>query len=218
MKRYRRKRRKLRCRRVAALLACALLCAGAWALFEAAVAPLLRVYAGNEAVRAATAAVEEAVEEALEESAAEEETLVQMERGSAGEVLAVTADMASANRLKVAVTQAVQEKLGNRHVETGIPLGTLLGGSLLHGRGPEVPLLVTLAGNVETDLEGSLESAGINQARHVLTLRVRAEVNAFLPGAHTQVEVETGVPVAETVLMGPVPETYARLALEDRSS
>ena len=85
--------------------------------------------------------------------------------------LAVTTDMTQMNQLKSSILQRVQEQLGE-HLDTGVPLGTLLGSELLHGRGPNIPVRLTLSGNVTADFESTFESAGINQTKHRICLHI----------------------------------------------
>ena len=92
------------------------------------------------------------------------------------------------------------------------PIGTLTGSELLHGRGPEVPLRVTLAGNAAADFESQFESAGINQTKHRITLKIHLQLYTFIPGINRTVDVDTDIPVAETVIVGEVPDIIANLS------
>ena len=51
----------------------------------------------------------------------------------------------------------------------------------------------------------------INQTLHRVLLRVTVEVTALLPGAVRTFAVPTDVCVAETVIVGKVPEAYTRI-------
>ncbi len=65
---------------------------------------------------------------------------------------------------------------------------------------------MTLAGNVKADFKSTFESAGVNQTRHQIFLNVGASVYSFLPGVNATTDVNTDVLVAETVIVGEVPE------------
>ena len=130
---------------------------------------------------------------------------------SPGQILAVTTDMNQMNQLKASILQRVQEQLGE-HLDTGVPLGTLLGSELLHGRGPNIPVRLSLSGNVTADFESTFESAGINQTKHRICLRVHASIYSFLPPAYNgTTEITTDIPVAETVIIGEVPQLMANI-------
>ena len=87
-----------------------------------------------------------------------------------------------------------------------IPIGTLIGGNLFHGLGPALSLKVTLAGNVQADFKSTFESAGVNQTRHRIYLSVGTSVYSFLPGINSTTDISTDVLVAETVIVGEVPQ------------
>lgn len=163
----------------------------------------------NQARVTFVSAVNEAVTQEIIEDQISYTDLVNIERNDAGQILAITTDMAQMNTLKASMLQSVQAHLTDGHMDTGIALGTLLGSELLHGRGPKVPVRLTLVGNVIADFESTFESAGINQTKHRIVLNIHTSVYSFLPGFDTTTEVETSIPVAETVIVGEVPQLMA---------
>ena len=54
-------------------------------------------------------------------------------------------------------------------------------------------------------------SAGINQTLHQIMLDVEVEITLLIPGGKTETRVDAAVCVAETLLMGQVPDTYLGL-------
>ena len=171
--------------------------------------PVVGSIVTNQAKVASVEAVNDAVMQELTADQIAYADLVHIERADSGQILAVTTDMAQMNQLKAAVLQRVQGELGE-HMDTGVPLGTLLGSELLHGRGPVVPVRLTLSGNVTADFDSTFESAGINQTKHRITLRVHTSIYSFLPPAFNgTTEIETDVAVAETVIIGEVPQMMA---------
>lgn len=120
--------------------------------------------------------------------------------------------MIKMNELKAVIIQDVQSKLGgDSHKDVGVPIGTLLGSDFLHGRGPDIPLRLTLSGNINADFKSSFESAGINQTKHQIYLNIHTSVYSFIPGFATTTEVDTNFPVAETIIVGEVPQVVANL-------
>ena len=108
--------------------------------------------------------------------------------------------------LRAFVLEHVQQELGERaSVDLGVPLGSLLGGPFLNGRGPDLPVRVTFSGIVTAEFESSFTAAGYNQTRHTVSLRVTADAYTYLLGAESQLQAETVIPVSETILVGEVP-------------
>ena len=73
-------------------------------------------------------------------------------------------------------------------------LGALTAAAVLHMR----PIVV----------DHQFSSAGINQTRHRILLDVDVHVSILLPGLTTYTKVSNEISVAETVIVGGVPDTY----------
>ena len=89
-----------------------------------------------------------------------------------------------------------------------IPIGTLTGSSLLAGRGPTVKVKMQSVGSTTASFRNTFSSAGINQTRHQILLDVTVSVSILLPGFRTSTKVSNEISVAETVIVGSVPENY----------
>lgn len=138
--------------------------------------------------------------------------LIKVEHGENGKVLAITTDTCKVNTLKSAVAIAVQRKLSEKkYNRIKIPIGTLTETELLNGKGPNVTLNIYLSGSVATELNSTFESAGINQTKHQLMLVFRANFYAVLPGYPNHTTSDTNVIVAETIIVGDVPNFFANV-------
>lgn len=89
-----------------------------------------------------------------------------------------------------------------------IPTGTLLNGDLLTGRGPRIPVKISLSGAAATQMSSYFESAGINQTSHRLVMDITVTLYAAIPGNDATTTLETSFIIAETVLVGKVPDTF----------
>lgn len=137
--------------------------------------------------------------------------LVRLEKNADGTVSNVELDSVEMNRMKARLTEAVSNRLMSlENQDVAIPLGTLLGWQLLAGRGPEVHLQIVPASFVESNVVDTLETAGINQTQHRVCIRFTVEMSAILPGYSTSVDVTDEVCVAQTLIVGQVPEFYAQ--------
>ena len=75
--------------------------------------------------------------------------------------------MKKINTLKSSVTIAIQKKISCMpKKDLSIPIGTLTGTEILNGKGPDVPMKISLSGSVLTNFRSVFESAGINQTKH----------------------------------------------------
>ena len=91
-------------------------------------------------------------------------------------------------------------------------MGSLTGIALLAGRGPESACAdFVRQGAPETAFENRFTDAGINQTKHQVVLHVSVLVSILMPGYTTSTAVDSSLAVAETVIVGAVPETYTDL-------
>ncbi|MDF2632709.1 MAG: yunB [Caproiciproducens sp.] len=174
--------------------------------------PIIKSITTNQARIKSVDTINSVITDELNKNAISYNDLVSVERDNSGKVLAITTQIVKMNELKASIITNVQKKLGESgHTDVGVPLGTLLGNDFLHGYGPNVPLRLTLSGNVNADFKSSFESAGINQTRHQIYLNIHTSVYSFIPGFDTTTEVETNVPIAETIIVGEVPQMVANI-------
>jgi sporulation protein YunB len=179
--------------------------------------PLVRALSVNQAKTISNKVINQVVLEEMTQEQVTYKDLVNIERGSDGKILAIGANSIRMNELKAAVSLHSQERIGEIMDETlQIPIGTLIDSEFTRGRGPKLPLHLSLSGNVQTEFTSKFESAGINQTRHQIYLTVHTSIFAIIPGYYnSSTEVETSVIVAETVIVGEVPEVYAGLTADN---
>lgn len=181
-------------------------------LFDRQLRPVIESITANEAKAKSISTINTAVMNELGKDSVTYDDLISVERGSDGNVLSITTNVVKMNELKAKIIDSVMKDLEMDTYSTiGVPLGTLIGGDILHGRGPNVPLKVTLSGNVTADFNSTFESAGINQTKHQIYLDVHTSVYSFLPGFDATTDVNTNILVAETVIVGAVPQVVADL-------
>ena len=175
-----------------------------------AVRPVIITMAQYQARVSSILAINEAVLQELEEEKISYEDLVTITRDEEGKVTSLETDAAAINRVKAQLTDAVSVHLAALELEeVEVPLGTLLGWQIFAGRGPAIRFQVVPASFVESNITSTLESAGINQTHHKILMEFTVEMSAIIPGYTTSVEVSTQVSIADTLIIGAVPEFYA---------
>jgi len=138
--------------------------------------------------------------------------LIRIVRDGEGGIASIESDMANINLLKAKATQLINDGLLTiAESEVYIPLGTVLGIDALYGRGPAIPVKLSPMGFANVNLVSDFSSAGINQTLHRIILTVSAEVSAVIPGYTTSVPVQTEFIIAETVIVGKIPESYTHI-------
>lgn len=175
--------------------------------------PLLESLATTRVSNAVTRIVTEAVDEAVQSGDIRYETLTTLEKDSEGRITALHSNMAAFNRLQADILDVVLARIDQVSArELSIPVGTLTGSALLAGRGPRVSVRMESVGSSTAWFENQFISAGINQTRHNIVLHIDVDVSILLPGFTAVTRVSNSFTVAETVIVGSVPDTYTYFA------
>lgn len=171
--------------------------------------PLLESLAVTRVSNTVNRIVSEAVIEAIDSGEIQYDKLVTFEKDSEGRVTAVHSNMASFNRLQAAILDIILTRVDQVSArELSIPIGTLTGSALLAGRGPRISVRMESVGSSSAWFENQFSDAGINQTQHEIVLNVDVAVSILLPGITTAARVSNAVTVAETIIVGSVPDTY----------
>lgn len=134
-----------------------------------------------------------------------ESSFVSVAREAGGQVSAVSADTGALNRLRAGVLSRLAKDL-NGKAAAYVPIGSLTDVGVLNGRGPKVPVKLKLEGSADISFQTEFVSAGVNQSCHRITMTVRAQAYSQSKRFAAQVEEETVTVLAETVVVGQVPQ------------
>lgn len=171
--------------------------------------PLLTSLATTRVSNAITQVVSQAVDEAIASGELDYENLVNFEKDNDGKITAVRSNMAAFNLLQSHILQTVLERINQVSVrDLSIPIGSLTGSALLSGRGPRITVRMESVGSSEANFRNAFTSAGINQTKHQIILTIDVYVSILLPGFTTATKVSNSFIVAETVIVGSVPDSY----------
>jgi sporulation protein YunB len=135
--------------------------------------------------------------------------LVDISYGQDGSIAMIQANTVKINELGNQAALLAQEKLASVGAQAlDIPLGTLIGGQLLSGKGPIIHVKMLPVGSVSSEYKTEFESAGINQTRQKIFVVLNANVRIVTPTGSNTVEVSSEMPVSETIVVGNVPNTF----------
>lgn len=194
-------------------LAVALIVAGSViALLEAKLRPVVAEIASAQAQNTITAVIETAVTADLAALQVSYADFVTIQRDEGGAITALTTDMARMNLLRAELTAAILEALEGVDVsEIRVPLGSLFDLEPLWAKGPAISARSMTVGTVRAEFDSRFTSAGVNQTLHRVWLEVTVPMRLLLPGGTVEADVNTRLCVAETVIVGQVPDTYLQL-------
>lgn len=135
--------------------------------------------------------------------------IVYFEKDTAGRITALKTNIGEVNKLKTDTLNIINDQiLTNEHSQMGIPLGSLFLPEFLSGKGPQIPVKILSIRNSDATFESSFSQAGINQTMHQLRLCILIDVAVLVLGETVSFTVSSDVVIAETVIVGAVPDTF----------
>ena len=135
--------------------------------------------------------------------------IVYFEKDLDGRITALKTNMSEVNRLKTDILNIINDEiLALDHSDIGIPLGSLFFPEILSGKGPAIPVNILSIRNSDANFVSHFSQAGINQTLHKLTMEVSIDVAVLVLGQTSSFTMSSEVVVAETVIVGDVPQTF----------
>ena len=138
--------------------------------------------------------------------------LVTIQRDQNGAITALTTNMGEVNQLRSQLVGTVAEELEQFTVsEVSIPIGSLFHSEFLWAHGPAIRVKAMWVGNISAEFKSQFSSAGVNQTLHRIWLVITAPMTLLLPGGAVEVPVDSQLCMAETIIVGRVPESYIQM-------
>ena len=135
--------------------------------------------------------------------------IVYFEKDLNGRITALKTNIGQVNALKTETLNIINEEiLDTDESLLGIPIGSLFLPEFLAGRGPRIPVRILSVRNSDATFESNFSHAGINQTMHQLNMHVLVDVAVLVLGRTHSFTVASQVVVAETIIVGDVPDTF----------
>lgn len=162
-------------------------------------------YAENVASNTLNAIIDEAMKEGSYR-------FVDVVKDSGEKVVAVTLNSVETNLFMTKISIGLKERIADMdEIEARIPLGNFLPYPFLAGLGPKIPVKFLILANTAVNVNENFVSKGINQSLYTLSLHVVTDVGIYIPAMHSSVRVESDVPIAQTLIVGDVPDNYTNV-------
>lgn len=176
-------------------------------LLDAKLRPAIIDFAFLEAKSAAETTVAKAVEKTISKNEIGYSDIVSVNYSADNKITGITTDIVRMNLFKSEISKAVDKAFENNSVMTvSVPLGAASGMTLFSGFGPNINLKISMNGATVSEFENVFVSAGVNQTQHSVMLNLTTSVVAVLSGRRVTFDVETSFCVAQTVIVGSVPD------------
>ena len=151
----------------------------------------------------------DAIAKQIDDGVIQYDRIVYFEKDLEGRITALKTNMSEINRLKTDILNIINDEiLALDTSDIGIPIGSLIFPEFLSGRGPAIPVRILAIRNSDANFSSSFTQAGINQTLHQLIMEVSVDVAVLVLGQTNGFTVSSQVVVAETVIVGDVPNTF----------
>lgn len=155
--------------------------------------------------------INDAIDEQIETGNIQYDRIVYFEKDLDGRITALKTNMSEVNRLKTDILNIINDEiLALDTSDLGIYSGSLLLPEFFSGRGVLLPVQIVSIRNSEASLHSDFTEAGINQTLHQLNMHISVDVTVLVLGETDSFTISSQVIVAETVIVGQVPETLLR--------
>jgi sporulation protein YunB len=173
------------------------------------VAPLVQELAKARVDNRASYVINEAVETLLREDQINYEDIILLEKDINGSVTALKTNMSEINHLKTQILSVIDVMLLDLDVnEIGLPLGSVILPELFSGTGPKLPVRVMSISRSDAEFRNEFKEAGINQSLQQIMMDVIITMTILTPVGTETVTTVSQIVVAETVIVGSVPDSY----------
>lgn len=153
--------------------------------------------------------INDAVDRQIETGNIQYDRIVYFEKDLNGRITALKTNMSEVNRLKTDVLNLINDEiLAIDTDDMGIPLGSLILPEIFAGKGPAIPVQILSIRNSDASFTSDFREAGINQTLQRLNMDVSVDVAVLVLGKTNHFSVSSQVVVAETVIVGQVPDTF----------
>ena len=180
-------------------------------LLDIPIRPVVRENAKYIVKNEVTLMINECVADYMQENNIAYTDLITVSLNDKKEVTTIGTNTIAINKLKADITNAIANELkDSRGEKIRISLGNLFDSYILDYIGLEFQVKLTDYGFIETDVMSNFKSAGINQTLHRINLKIKVDINVNIGTLYQTETVETEILLAETVMLGNVPEFYMK--------
>lgn len=122
-------------------------------------------------------------------------------------VTSLSVNTKAVNKLQNEFSNVFQNKMDDLITqEFSVPVGDLIGLTMLSSRGPRINFTYDMTGSVDVQLKSEFDTSGINQTIHRVTMVVDAEVVFVSQSYMENMNIRNEFAVSETVIVGDTPD------------
>lgn len=169
----------------------------------------IRSLAQTQVTNSTSDLINDAIDRQIETGNIQYDRIVFFEKDLDGRITALKTNMSEVNRLKTDILNLINDEiLALDTTDITIPIGSLVLPEVFSGRGFGIPIQILSIRNSDASFHSYFTEAGINQTLQQLTMEVSVDVSVLVLGKAESFTVSSHVVVAETIIVGQVPDTF----------
>lgn len=170
---------------------------------------IIRDLAQTSVINATSDLANDAVAKQIENGNIQYDRIVYFEKDVNGRITALKTNIGEVNHLKTDILNIINDQiLSLDAADIGIPIGSLFLPEFFSGKGPAIPVRIIAIRNSDATFSSNFVEAGINQTLHQLVMDVSVDAAVLVLGQTSTFSVTSQIVVAETVIVGDVPNTF----------
>ena len=155
--------------------------------------------------------INDAIDRQIETGNIQYDRIVYFEKDLNGRITALKTNMSEINRLKTDILNIINDEiLAIDTSDLGVTIGSFIFPEFWAGKGPAIPVHILSIRNSEASFFSEFTEAGINQTLHQINMQISVDVAVLVLGETNYFTISSQIVVAETVIVGQVPETLLR--------
>ena len=184
-------------------------CIIAFLMFRSRYQDVIRELAETQVKNTTSDLTNDAIAKQIADGVIQYDRIVYFEKDLDGRITALKTNMSEVNRLKTDILNIINDEiLALDTSDIGIPMGSFFLPEFLSGKGPVIPVHILAIRNSDASFFSEFSQAGINQVLHQLNMLVSVDVSVLVLGQTSSFTLSSEVVVAETVIVGDVPDTF----------
>lgn len=169
----------------------------------------IRSLAQTQVSNATSDLINDAIDHQIENGTIQYDRMIYFEKDLDGRITALKTNMSEVNRLKTDILNLINDEILSLSTDDlGIPMGSLFLPEFFSGKGPVIPVQIMTIRNSDASFSSNFSEAGINQTLQQMNMHVSVDVSVLVLGQTQSFTISSQVVVAETIIVGDVPDTY----------
>ena len=179
------------------------------ALFRSRYTDTICTLAETQVRNATSDLINDAIDRQIENGNIQYDRIVYFEKDLNGRITALKTNIGEINHLKTDILNIINGQiLALDAADIGIPIGSLFLPEFFSGKGPTIPVRILAIRNSEASFTSNFCQAGINQTLHQLIMEIDVDAAVLVLGETSSFTISSQVVVAETIIVGDVPDTF----------